>query len=74
MLQKKIEKLKSEASISYVNETITTLESENDTLKQRLQEMESRYTSMKKEAKTLRDENKSLMTVIRLLTMSCRMY
>ena len=29
--------------------------------------MESRYTSMKEEAKTLSDENKSLMTAIRLL-------
>lgn len=29
--------------------------------------MESHYTSMKKEAKKLSDENKSLMTAIRLL-------
>ena len=62
-----IEKLKSEASSSYANETISSLQKENDTLKQRLQELESRHTSMKQEATTLIDENKSLMTAIRLL-------
>ena len=49
------------------NETISSLQKENDTLKQRLQELESRHTSMKKEASILIDENKSLMTAIRLL-------
>ena len=62
-----IEKLKSEASSSYANETISSLQKENDTLKQRLQELESRHTSMKQEATTFIDENKSLMTAIRLL-------
>ena len=62
-----IEKLKSEASSSYANETISSLQKENDTLKQRLQELESRHTSMKHEATTLIDENNSLMTAIRLL-------
>ena len=62
-----IEKLKSEASSSYANETISSLQKENDTLKQRLQELESRHTSMKQEATTLMDENKRLMTAIRLL-------
>ena len=62
-----IEKLKSEASSSYANETISSLQKENDTLKQRLQELESRHTSMKQDATTLIDENKSLMTAIRLL-------
>lgn len=62
-----IEKLKSEASSSYANETISSLQKGNDTLKQRLQELESRHTSMKKETTTLIDENKSLMTAIRLL-------
>ncbi|KAM7428713.1 hypothetical protein ABFA07_020349 [Porites harrisoni] len=62
-----IEKLKSEASSSYANETISSLQKENDTLKQRLQELESRHTSMKQEATTLIDENKSLMTAIMLL-------
>ena len=41
------EKLKSEASSSYANETISSLQNENDTLKQRLQELASRHTSMK---------------------------
>ena len=62
-----IEKLKSETSSSYANETISSLQKENDTLKQRLQELESRHTSMKNETTTLTDENKSLMTAIRLL-------
>ena len=62
-----IEKLKSEASSSYANETISSLQKENDTLKQRLQELESRHTSMKQEVTILIDENKSLMTAIRLL-------
>ena len=62
-----IEKLKAEASESYANETITTLQRENDTLKQRLREMEFGYASMKDEANNLNNENKSLMTVIRLL-------
>ena len=48
---KEIENLKSQASTSHANETIKTLESENDTLTQRLRKMESHYTSMKEEAK-----------------------
>ena len=51
----------------YANETISSLQKENDTLKQRLQELESRHTSMKQEATIFIDENKSLMTAIRLL-------
>ena len=40
----------------------------NDTLKQRLQEsVESRHTGMKQEVTILIDENKSMMTAIRLL-------
>ena len=46
--------LKSEASSSYaINQTISSLQKENDTLKQRLQELESRHTSMKQEATTI---------------------
>ena len=62
-----IEKLKSEASSSYANETISSLQKENDTLKKRLQELKSRHTSMKQKATTLIDENKSFITAIRLL-------
>ena len=65
--RREVEKLKSEASSSYANETISLLQKENDTLKQRLQELESRHANMKLEATTLIDENKSLMTAIRLL-------
>ena len=62
-----IEKLKLEASTSYSNETIASLREENNLLNVRLQELESRYESVIEEARTLSDENKSLMTVIRLL-------
>ena len=65
--RREVEKLKSEASSSYANETISLLQKENDTLKQRLQELESRHANMKLEATTLIDENKSWMTAIRLL-------
>ena len=44
-----------------------TLPEENNLLNIRLQELESRYERVREEAKTLSDENKSLMTVIRLL-------
>ena len=62
-----VEKLKQEASTSYSNETIASLREENNLLNIRLQELESRYESVREEARTLSDENKSLMTVIRLL-------
>ena len=62
-----IKKLKAEASSSFANETISSLQKENDTLKERLNELESRHTSMKQDAATLVDLSKSLMTAIRLL-------
>ena len=62
-----VEKLKLEASTSYSNETIASLREENNLLNIRLQELESHYESVREEARTLSDENKSLMTVIRLL-------
>ena len=62
-----VDKLKLEASTSYSNETIASLREENNLLNIRLQELESRYESVREEARTLSDENKSLMTVIRLL-------
>ena len=62
-----IEKLKLEASSSYSNETIASLREENNLLNERIQELESRYESVTQEARSLCDENKSLMTVIRLL-------
>ena len=62
-----IEKLKQEASTSYSNETIASLREENNLLNIRLQELQSRNDSLREEARTLSDDNKSLMTVIRLL-------
>ncbi|CAH3140907.1 unnamed protein product, partial [Porites evermanni] len=59
--------LKQEASTSYSNETISSLREENNLLNIRLQELQSRNDSLREEARTLSDENKSLMTVIRLL-------
>ena len=62
-----IEKLKQEASTSYSNETIASLREENNLLNIRLQELQSRNDSLREEARTLSDDNRSLMTVIRLL-------
>ena len=62
-----IKKLKQEASTSYSNETIASLRKENNLLNIRLQELQSRNDSLREEARTLSDDNKSLMTVIRLL-------
>ena len=62
-----IEKLKLEASSSYSNETIASLREENGLLNERIQELESRYESVREEAVILNGENKRLMTVIRLL-------
>ena len=62
-----IEKLKLEASSSYSNETIASLREENGLLNERIQELESRYESVREEAVILNGENKSLVTVIRLL-------
>ena len=41
------------------NETITSIQRENDTHKQRLQEMESRYASMKDEGLGLGLDNET---------------
>ena len=62
-----IEKLKLEASSSYSNEAIASLREENNLLNERIQELESHYESVREEARTLSDKNKSLMIVIRLL-------
>ena len=62
-----IERLKLEARSSYSNETIASLREENNLLNERIQELESRYKSVREEARSLSDDNKSLMTVIRLL-------
>lgn len=61
-------KLKLEgSSSSYLNETIASLREENGLLKERIRELVSCYESIREDARILREENKSLMTVIPLL-------
>ena len=64
---KEIKNLKSEASTSYANEPLKLLRAKMTPSNKRLREMVSHCTSMKEEAKKLRDENKSLMTAIMFL-------
>ena len=44
-----------------------SLQTENKNLKQRLEDLEKRHDALRLEAKTLQDENKSLITALRLL-------
>ena len=46
---------------------LAKLQDENNALKQRLSDIENRYDSLKREAETMYDENKSLMTALRLV-------
>ena len=62
-----IENLKSEASASYVNDLVLSLRNENKDLQDKFQDLESHYITLKREANSLREENKSLLTVIRLM-------
>ena len=62
-----IEKRKQEASTSYPNETIVSVQEKNNQLNIGLQELQSRNDSLREEARTLSDESKSLMAVIALL-------
>ena len=62
-----IENLKSEASASYANDLVLSLRNENKDLQDKLQDLESHYITLKREANSLRDENKSLLTAIRLM-------
>ena len=59
-----IENLKSEASASYANELVISLQNENKDLQEKLQELESHHIILKQEANSLREENKSLLTAI----------
>ena len=63
-----IENLKSEASASYANELVISLQNENKDLQDKLQELESHHTILKQEANSLREENRSLLTAIRLMS------
>ena len=47
---------------------VTRLHDENRDLKQRLQELEMQYDSLKRESRAIQDENKSLLTALRLLS------
>ena len=62
-----IENLKSEASASYANELVISLQNENKDIQEKLQELESHHIILKQEANSLREENKSLLTAIRLM-------
>ena len=62
-----IENLKSEASASYANELIISLQNENSELQKKLQKLESHHTILKQEANSLHEDNKSFLTVIRLM-------
>ena len=46
----------------------TRLHDENRDLKQKLQELEMQYDSLKRESRAIQDENKSLLTALRLLS------
>ena len=46
---------------------VTSLQNENRDLKRRLRDLEERYDSLKREANAVNDENKSLITALRLL-------
>ena len=46
---------------------LTRLRNENRTLRQRLSDLENGYESLKREARAILDENKSLVTALRLL-------
>ena len=63
-----IEHLKSEASASYANELVISLQNENKDLQDKLQELEFHHTILKQEANSLREENRSLLTAIRLMS------
>ena len=47
---------------------VTRLHDENRDLKQKLQELEMQYDSLKRESRAIQDENKSLLTALRLLS------
>ena len=63
-----IDSLKFEGSASYANELIISLQNEKKELQEKLQELGSHHIILKQEANSLREENKSLLTVIRLMS------
>lgn len=49
------------------NSDETRLQDENKDLKRKLQDLEMQYDSLKRESRAIKDENKSLLTALRLL-------
>ena len=66
-LKSKFATLKTEACKSYANEPVISVQNENKDFQQKSQELESRHIIFKQEANSLREENKSLLTDIRLM-------
>ena len=71
-LQKEVKEIKANSSQQIQpnlssNCELTKLQEENNALKLRLRDVEDCYDSLKREARSIQDENKSLMTALRLL-------
>ena len=71
-LQNEVKQIKANSSRQLqpnpsTNCELTKLLEENNALKQRLRDVEDCYDSLKREARSIQDENKSLMTALRLL-------
>ena len=71
-LQKEVKEMKDNSSRQIQpnlssNCELTKLQEENNALKLRLHDVEDCYDSLKREARSIQDENKSLMTALRLL-------
>ena len=66
-----IENLKSEASASYANELVISLQNENKDLQDKLQELESHHIILKQEANALREENKSVTVAEVVVVLPC---
>ena len=71
-LQNEVKEIKANSSPQILpnltsNCELTKLQDENNALKQRLRDVEDRYDSLEREAKSIQDENERLMTVLKLL-------
>ena len=66
ILRSEISQLRNSTTPSKILEQ-SSLQMENKDLKQRLQDLEMRHDALRLEAKALHDENKSLLTALRLL-------
>ena len=66
ILRSQISEIKNSTTPSKTSEE-SSLQMENKNLKQRLEDLEKRHDALRLEAKALHDENKSLITALRLL-------